>query len=174
MRPEERGIARAARHGVDSVQAGAGVDDGVAGGQLHALLAECVFHDQLAAFVFVGIAEEHRGGDIGSDLDGRARNGEEGVVDMVAIGTSALIAIEARWQDLERQGCRHEQRVAAQPVQDQIAYLLAGLAVQRQLQIALDLRGHMTGRGLAVLPAGGFQRLTAVAYFIGSEQAGDA
>jgi hypothetical protein len=30
----------------------------------------------------------------------------------------------------------------------------------------------MTGRGLAVLPAGGFQRLAAVAYFIGSEQAG--
>ena len=108
LRPEKRGIAGALSDGVDAVQAGAGVDDGIARSQLDALLAEGVLHNQLATCVLLGVAEKDGGGNIGSDLDGGARNAEEGVVDMVSVGATAFIPVKARRQDLERQGRRHE------------------------------------------------------------------
>lgn len=58
---------------------------------------------------------------------------------MVAIECLHPVAIEARRQDLERQGYRHEQPGCGQPVQDPDR-LSAGrscAAVQRQLQVLL-------------------------------------
>src|SRR2546427_2263092 len=54
------------------------------------------------------------------------------------------------------------------------SYRLACLAVQRQLQVGLDLGRQRAGRGAAVLPRGLLQRLAALAHFVGAEQGGYA
>ena len=152
------------------MQAGARVNDGVAGGQLHALVAKGVFNDQLAALVFVGVAKKDGGRDIAAQFAGRAGQGKQRVVNVVAIGAAAFVAVKARGQHFERQGGRQVQRVVRQFVQKKFAQRFGGFAGQRQLQVVLNLGGQLAGGGAAIFPGGLLQGLAAGGDFFRGEQ----
>ena len=112
--PQERGDPCPGRDRLDPVQASGRIDDGVAGGQLDLVLAVGVFDDQLAALIFLRLAEKHRGRDIGAHLQATEAVALQGVVDMIAVQAAALVAVEHRRHGDLGQRRRHELRVAPQ------------------------------------------------------------
>jgi hypothetical protein len=82
---------------------------------------------------------------------------------------ASSVAIEQRRKDLERQRGRHEQGVALERAEHDLAKLARGGRVLRQLQVALGAR-RLAARGdAAVDPLGLFQQTTAVRDLIGRE-----
>ena len=75
-----------------------------------------------------------------------------GVVDVHAELLAAAIAVEQRRPDFRRQRRRHEQRVAAERVEHDLAGALRGGAVLGKLTIALRERGLRPARDVAVDP----------------------
>src|SRR5690606_14855783 len=114
--------------------------------------AELALDDQFAAVVFVRFAQEQRCGEVPTDADRRTREREDRVVDMVAVGAGAGIAVEARRQDLQRQSRGDEAADRAQAFEDGIADLQRQRIVLGQLLIRL-YAGSDVARGVAaVLP----------------------
>ena len=86
----------------------------LAGRQLHAVDAVGVLDHQLAAVVLVRVGEEQRRRQVGADAVRRAGDLPDGVVDVVAERLPALVAVEERREDAQRQRRGDEQRVALQ------------------------------------------------------------
>lgn len=125
----------------DPVQTGARIEHQVPGRQFDCASAVGVFNHQFTTFVVFRFAEKQGGGKIGANTLGAARHTENGTIDMVAIVTAALIAIEARGKNLQRQGRSHEQRVLHQRIKNQVADLLGAWVIRSQLQVVLGFLG---------------------------------
>ena len=96
------------------VQAARGIEDEVAGGQLHGVHAERVLDHELSSVVLVGLAEEERGGEVGAEAVRRPRHLAHRVVHVGAEGLPAFVAVEERREDAQGQGGGDEQRVPLQ------------------------------------------------------------
>ena len=83
----------------------------------------------------------------------RARHLAHRVVDVVPERMSALVAVEQRREDPERERGGDEQRVALKRGDDLIADLSRGGVIVGQLQVVLDPRRLVAGRDAAVDPA---------------------
>ena len=116
-----------------------------------------VLDHQLAAVVLVRVGEEQRRRQVGADAVRRAGDLADGVVDVVAERLAALVAIEQRREDAQRQRRGDEQRVALQRAEDQVAELARDRVALGQLQVVLGPRRLMAGGDLAVDPAGGVE-----------------
>ena len=169
LRPEERGEARAAGHRLDLVDAGRRVEHQVAGRQLDPLAAVGVLDHQLAAVVFVRVAEEQRGGQVGAYPLGAVAHLAHRVVDVEAEVAAGRVAVEQRREHLVRQGGGHEQRVLPQARQHRLADLARQRIVLGQLQVVLGLRRLVAGGDPAVLPVGFLQRLADTADLVAGE-----
>ena len=106
-----------ARHRLDPVQAGGGIEQQMAGRQLDRLRAEIVLDHQLAAVIGVRILEEERRRKVAADAELAAAVDAHRIVDMGAERLAALVAVEQRREDLERQRRGDEQGRAAERVE---------------------------------------------------------
>ncbi len=161
LRPEERGDARAARDRRDIVQAGAGIDDHVAGGQLHLVAAVGVLDHELAAVVILGRGDEQRRRHVGADLQRCVEIAADRVVDVRAEGHAGVVAVEQRWKYLLGQHRREEQRVAAECLHHDVAELAGFRRGLGQLQVVLHLHRLVPGGDTAVDPTGLLHHLAA-------------
>src|SRR5690606_16755002 len=152
--PEKRREPCAARYRRNLVQAGARVDDHMPGGQFDAVAAVAVLNDELSAVVLRRFAEEQGRRDIAAHALRRAGYREDGIVDMVAVGAPARVAVEARRQNAQGKRGRNESGILSQGVQYEIAHLPGQRVIQGQLLIALGLDRHMSGRKAPVGPVG--------------------
>ncbi|MNT17760.1 hypothetical protein D3C72_1529350 [compost metagenome] len=155
------------------MQAGGRVQDHVAGRQLDAVQAVGVFRHQLAALVLVRIAEKQRARHVGAHVLAGERVAADGIVDVIAVGHAALVAVEHRRHGDLGQRRRHEQRIARQRALYQRRQFARGLALRRQLQIVFDVERLVAGGGTAVLPLGIGQQHAGVGQFFGGEDFGD-
>ncbi|MCY1429252.1 hypothetical protein D9M71_451620 [compost metagenome] len=171
--PEKRGVTLATGHRVDLVQAGAGVQHQVTGGQLDLLHAIGVLNHQFAAVIAVRVAEEQRRGQVGTHPLRAALGLAQGVVDVEAEVAAFAVAVDQRREHLVRQGCRHEAWGFPQAVDQRTADFLGQRMTFRQLQVVLGLRRLITRRNLAIGPVGPLQRLADTGQFISVEQAWD-
>ena len=80
LQPKKRTHARASRHRRDVMQAGRGVKNHVASGQLDALHAVGVFHAEFAAVILVWLREKEGRGEIRADALGLAGKLPDGIV----------------------------------------------------------------------------------------------
>ena len=79
------------------------------------------------------LGEEQRRREIGADAKRRAGDLANRVVDVIAERVPALVAVEERRKDAQRQRRGHEQRAALQRGENQIAELLRDRMVLGQL-----------------------------------------
>ena len=111
-----------------------------------------VLDRELAAFVAVGVRQEQRGGQVAAQpLDAAALDPHR-VVDVHAELLAAGITVEQRRPNFRGQGCGHEQRVAAERVEDDVAGAFGGRAVLGKLAIAFRERRLRPARDVAVDP----------------------
>ena len=99
------------------------VEHGVAGAALDAEALASEFGDQFAALVVLGLVQEQGAAEVGAQA--QPRPGADALVDMVAIGLAAGIAVEGRRPDLLGQRGAEEQQMALQRAQQQLLQLLA-------------------------------------------------
>ncbi|VXB06048.1 hypothetical protein PSEUDO8BK_10390 [Pseudomonas sp. 8BK] len=173
LNPEERRIARATGYRVDAVQAAAGIQHQMPGRQLDAVTAVAVLDHQLTTVVLIRITEEQGGRQVAAHPMRRARHAENRVIDMVTVGATIAVAVEARWQHLQRQGGRDELRVVAQALHDKVADLHYQRVILRQLLVGLSLERLVTCCQPAILPAGLFEGLTAFSDLLGRQHIGN-
>ena len=83
--------------------------------------AVSVLDDQLSPVVLAGLAEEQRRREIGPDALARAAHVADGVVDVAAERVAALVAIEQRRKDAERQRGGREEWIGFERTEDQVA-----------------------------------------------------
>ena len=93
-RTPAEGDAHSARHRIDAMQAGRGIDDHMPGRQLGRMHAISILDQQFTAVVFAGIGKEQCSRYIGTQLLAGGRNQAYRVVNVVAEMTAALIAVE--------------------------------------------------------------------------------
>ena len=110
---------------------------------------------------------------IGADAMPRAGDLPDGVVDVIAEGVPALIAIEQRRKDAQRQRCRHEQRIALQRRQDHVAELVRDGRTFGQLLVLLGARRLRAGGHFAVNPLGLVEQLTRARHLFGAQEIGN-
>ena len=103
LNPEKGTEPHATADRIDVVQARRRVKHEVPRRQLHALHAVSIFHHQFAAVVFIRRGEKERRREIGAQPVRRARNLPDRIVDMGAERLAAGIAIEKRWDNMQRQ-----------------------------------------------------------------------
>lgn len=155
------------------MQAGAGVEHQIAGGQLHLLQAVGVLDHQFAAVIVLRVAEEEGRGQVGTDPLAAAMDVAHGVVDVEVERAPAGIAVEQRREDLERQGGGHEQGMVPQALQHGFADLPGQRVVLRQLQVVLGLGRLVAGGRLAVGPFRLLQGCADPGDFLGGEDGGN-
>ncbi|MCY1355465.1 hypothetical protein D9M69_418860 [compost metagenome] len=171
--PEERRHPRAARDRRHVVDAGGRVQHHMPGRQLHALLAIGVLDHQFAAVVLVRLGQEQRCRQVAADTEAGAAQVADRVVDMVGKGVPALVAVEQRRIDLQRQRRREEQCVVAQRILDQVANLARRGRAFGQLQVALGQR-RLVARGfIAVGPWRGIDDLPHLRHLVLGEYVGN-
>jgi hypothetical protein len=137
-----------------------------------------VFHDQFAAFVFVGVAEENSGGDIAADAPcpAHARIALERAIDVVAIGAATRVAVEQGRDHAVGQRSRDEHRVRLQRLGHLFTQVQSQGCAGLQLLIGLDLHGLRTRGGAAIRPgplARIMQGLTDGLHLLGAEHLWD-
>jgi hypothetical protein len=96
-----------------------------------------------------------------------------GVVDVRAERLPALIAVEKRRKDLQRQRRRHKQRVVLQRREDQLAHLARRRMILRQLHVVFRPRRLAPGCDSSVNPIGLFQLLPAMRDLLGGQDVGN-
>ena len=79
-------------------------------------------------------------------------------INMIAVGLATLITVEERRHDLERQRRRHEERIAVERSQDQIAKAARNRMPDRDLAVVLDPRELVPRRFAAIDPLGAVER----------------
>jgi len=171
--PEERAEAGAAGDGPDVVEAGGGVEDHVAGGELDALDAVGVLHAELAAVVLLRCGEKQRGGDVGADAVRGAGDLADGVIDMGAEGLAAGVAVEQGREYFEREGCGDEEGVVAEGFEDHLAHLTGGGVILGDLHVVLCPCGLMAGGDAAIDPFGFVEDFADAGDLVGGEDVGD-
>jgi hypothetical protein len=173
LRPEERSNPRPARDRRDIVQAGAGIDDHVAGRELHRMLAVGVLDGELAAVVVLRRGDEERGRDVSADLQRGVEIAADGVVDMRAEGHTGVIAVEQRREDLLRQHSGYEQGIAAKRLDHHVPELARFGRGLRKLEIVFHLRRLMSGGDAAVDPGRLLHHRAAACDLLGGEHVGN-
>jgi hypothetical protein len=128
-----------------------------------------VLHDQLAAVVLLGAAEEQRHREVGADAEGRARHLAHGVVDVGPEGHPRLVTVEERREHAQRQGRRDEERTALERGHDRLAHLAGFGAALGNLQVVLRL-GRLVPGGDAPVDPGGARHQLAAARHLGLGQ----
>ncbi|SOZ15614.1 hypothetical protein CBM2609_A70016 [Cupriavidus taiwanensis] len=151
--PEERRHPRPARDWCHMVDAGGRVQHHVPGRQFHALLPVGVLDHQFAAVVVFRLGQEQRRRQVAADAEAGAAQVADRVVDMVGKGMPALIAVEQRRINLQRQCRREEQCMVAQRVLDQVADLPRRRRALGQLQVALG-QCRLVARGFVAVGPG--------------------
>lgn len=142
----------------------------MAGRQFDAL----VLHHQFTAFVLVRLAEKQGGRQVGTNTMRRARHAEYRIVDMVAVGATPGIAIEARRYHFQRQRGSHETRMLGQAGQDEIAQLLRQWIILSELLVGLDVHRLVPSRQPAILPVAACERGAALLQLFGIQHVGNA
>src|SRR5690625_671082 len=102
LRPEKGAQSQPPRYRIDPVQAGARIDHQISGSELDLLTPVGVLNNQLSAVIFIRGTQKQGGRDVTANPLFSARDVENGIVDMIAIGFPSLIAIKARRQDAGR------------------------------------------------------------------------
>ena len=165
-----------ARNRCHLVQAGTGVQHGVAGGQFHATGAVGVADGQFAAVVVVGVVQKHRARHIGAHVFGAtAVQGfqADGVVNVVAIGVGlAAVAVDAGREDAQRQGGTEKQSRAVQPGQHQLPDGRRRFAAMGQLLVVFDRAGLWSRAEGAVFPRGVGKQATGGGHVVSTQDVG--
>ena len=174
LQPEERTHARTAHNRCHAVQAAAGVEHHVARRKLDAMFAEGVVDHEFAAVVVFGLRQEQRAGEVAADAESGAAQMAHGVVNVVAEGLAARIAVEQRRIHLERQRSGKEQRIGGQRILNQGTDLARSRRALGQLHVAFDLARLRTGSDLAVHPLGSIDGGAALRDLLRSEDVKNA
>ena len=102
-----------------------GIEHQVAGSEFDLLDTELRLDAEFAALVVFGRGQEQRGGEVAAKVWLRGVV-EHGAVDVHAVVSATLIAVEPRRIDLLRQGRRYEERVSSQRRKNAVAEAPAG------------------------------------------------
>ncbi len=156
------------------VQAGRGIENEVAGGQLHLMRAVLVFDDEFAAVVLLGLGEEQRYAEVGANARRGPRDGADRTVDVRAEEVALAVAVEERRKDPERHGRRHEQRRAGERREHDLAEFTGSRRALGKLRVLLHARRLRSRGHPAVDPAHRVHDLAAMPHLVLAQDAGNA